>query len=157
MGIRSKFQGKNCILKAVLKKNATVVVKVCPKNYLFCIPTNFLPQLFYIFTQIYLPYLWHYATLSANDFEEDDLFRKMLLARSQFQYFYGPLAQQEKRRNMFGKWQKFASISSGYQVRDTAARFQKIKNTQMKLKTYKNTEMKIQKYTNKSTKMKIHK
>ena len=66
MGIRSKFKGKNtkkCILKAVLKKNATVVVKLCPKNYLFCIPTNFLPQLFDIFTQIYLPYLWHYATL----------------------------------------------------------------------------------------------
>ena len=38
-------------------KNATVVVKVCPKNYLFCIPTNFLTQLFDIFTQMYLPYL----------------------------------------------------------------------------------------------------
>ena len=37
---------------------------MCPKNYLFCIPTNFLPQLFNIFTQIYLPYLWHYATLN---------------------------------------------------------------------------------------------
>ena len=49
MGIRSKFQGKhtkNCILKTVLKKNATVVVKMCPKNYLFCIPKNFLPQPF---------------------------------------------------------------------------------------------------------------
>ena len=67
MGIRSKFKGKNtkkCILKAVLKKNATVVVKLCPKNYLFCIPTIFLPQIFDIFTQIYLPYLWHYATLA---------------------------------------------------------------------------------------------
>ena len=67
MGIRSKFKGKNtkkCILKAVLKKNATVVVKLCPKNYLFCIPTIFLPQLFDTFTQIYLPYLWHYATLT---------------------------------------------------------------------------------------------
>ena len=66
MGIRSKFKGKNtkkCILKAVLKKNATVVVKVCPKNYLFCIPTIFLPQLCDIFTQKYLPYLWHFATL----------------------------------------------------------------------------------------------
>ena len=66
MDIRSKFKGKNtkkCILKAVLKKNATVVVKLCPKNYLFCIPTIFLPQLFDIFTQIYLPYLWHFATL----------------------------------------------------------------------------------------------
>ena len=48
------------------KKNATVVVKLCPKNYLFCIPTIFLPQLFDIFTQIYLPYLWHYATLNLN-------------------------------------------------------------------------------------------
>ena len=45
------------MLKAVLKKNATVVVKVCPKNYLFCILTIFLPQRFDIFTQIYLPYL----------------------------------------------------------------------------------------------------
>ena len=36
---------------------------MCPKNYLFCIATNFLPQLFDIFTQIYLPYLWHYAAL----------------------------------------------------------------------------------------------
>ena len=53
----------NCNLKAVLKKNATVVVKVCPKNYLLCIPTNFLPQLFDIFTRIYLPYLRHFATL----------------------------------------------------------------------------------------------
>ena len=55
MGIRSKFKGKNtknCILKAVLKKNATVVVKVWPKNYLFCIPTIFLPQLFDIFCHI---------------------------------------------------------------------------------------------------------
>ena len=50
-------------MKAVLKKNATVVVKLCPKNYLFCIPTIFLPQLFDIFTHIYLPYLRHYATL----------------------------------------------------------------------------------------------
>ena len=52
MGIRSKFKGKNtkkCILKAVLKKNATAVVKLCPKNYLFCIPTIFLPQIFWYF------------------------------------------------------------------------------------------------------------
>ena len=39
---------------------------MCPKNYLFCIPTNFLPQPFDIFTQIYLSYLWHYATLSST-------------------------------------------------------------------------------------------
>ena len=44
-----------------MKKNATVVV--CPKNYLFCIPTNFLLQLFDTFTQIYLPYLGHFAPL----------------------------------------------------------------------------------------------
>ena len=54
---------KNCNLKAVLKKNATVVVKVCPKKCLFCIPTNFSPKLFDIFTQIYLLYLRHFATL----------------------------------------------------------------------------------------------
>ena len=74
MGIRSKFQGKhtkNCILKTVLKKNSTVVVKMCPRNYLFCIPTNFLPQLFYIFAQIYMPiyiYLRHFATLAYRSF-----------------------------------------------------------------------------------------
>ena len=28
-----------------------------------CILTHFLPQVFNIFTQIYLPYLWHFATL----------------------------------------------------------------------------------------------
>ena len=44
-------------LEGCFEENATVVVKVCPKNYLFCIPTNFLPQLFDIFTQIYLSYL----------------------------------------------------------------------------------------------------
>ena len=73
MGIRSKFKGKNtknCILKAVLKKNSTVVVKLCPKNYLFCIPTIFLPQLFGIFTQIYLPHLWHFATLGRLSWQE---------------------------------------------------------------------------------------
>ena len=39
---------------------------MCPKNYLFFIPTNFLPQLFDICTQIYLPYLWLFATLPAH-------------------------------------------------------------------------------------------
>ena len=46
MGIRSKFKGKNtkyCILKAVLKKNATVVVKVCPKTC-FVFPQSFYPN-----------------------------------------------------------------------------------------------------------------
>ena len=73
MRIRSKFQGKhtkNCILKTVSKKNATVFVKMFPKNYLFCIPTNFLPHIFDIFTQIYLPYLRYFATLpSTRSFE----------------------------------------------------------------------------------------
>ena len=81
MGIRSKFKGKNtkkCILKAVLKKNATVVVKLCPKNYLFCIPTIFLPQLFYIFTQIYLPYLWHFATLATLSLSREVVSSKTL-------------------------------------------------------------------------------
>ena len=41
---------------------------MCPKNYLFCIPTNFLPQLFDIFTQIYPPYLRHFSTLLQEDF-----------------------------------------------------------------------------------------
>ena len=40
------------------------MLKCAQKNYLFCIPTNFLPQLF--FTQIYL---WHFATLSSPFFQ----------------------------------------------------------------------------------------
>ena len=51
-----------------MNKNATVVAEVCPKNYLFCIPTNVLPQLFDIFTQIYPPYLRHFSTLLQEDF-----------------------------------------------------------------------------------------
>ena len=40
-----------------------LVEREYPKNYPFCIFTYFLPQLVNIFTQIYLPYLWHFATL----------------------------------------------------------------------------------------------
>ena len=43
-----------------------LVVREYPKNYPFCILTHFLPQLFNIFTQIYLPYLWHFATLTSH-------------------------------------------------------------------------------------------
>ena len=44
-------------LEGCFEENATVDVKVCLINYLFCIPTDFLPQLFDIFTHIYLSYL----------------------------------------------------------------------------------------------------
>ena len=54
--LRQKYQ--KLYLKGWFEeKNTTVVVKVCPQNYLFSIPTNFLPQLFDIFT--------HSATLAA--------------------------------------------------------------------------------------------
>ena len=60
---RAKIPKIPKILKAVLKKNATVVVKVFPKKLPVLYSHNFLPQLFDIFTQIYLPYLRHFATL----------------------------------------------------------------------------------------------
>ena len=62
---RSNFWLKN----NVLKKNATVDVKVCPKNYPFCIPTNFYPN-FLIFLHRYICniwdilQLWPWATIS---------------------------------------------------------------------------------------------
>ena len=67
MGIRSKFQGKhtkNCILKIVLKKNATVVIEMCPKTTCFVFPQTFYSHfLVFLHKYIYLPYLKHFATL----------------------------------------------------------------------------------------------
>ena len=57
MGIRSKFKGK--IIYYILK----AVLKCAQKTTCFLFPKTFLPQLFDIFTQIYLPYLKHFATL----------------------------------------------------------------------------------------------
>ena len=50
--LRQKYQ-KLYLKGCFEEKNTTVVVKVCPQNYLFCIPTNFLPN-FLIFLHRYI-------------------------------------------------------------------------------------------------------
>ena len=64
-----------------------LVVGGYPKNYLFCIVTDFLPQFFNIFTQIYLPYLWHFATLVLNNM---NVFMLLILAPTSGNTQWGP-------------------------------------------------------------------